>query len=139
MQLSFKQALCGNKAPHHWTRWWLIVGRVTLNRRSNYLGDEIYRPFEQPWHAEVFAVTVHLSETNLFSWVEWTQTLGQHIIAANTMRVINGTDDYYQVWLRTLIALLSVKEVTDLETIASMQNRWAEAYRNTPHGEPVNL
>ena len=110
-----------------------------MNRRSNYLGDEIYRPFEQPWHAEVFAVTVHLSETNLFSWVEWTQTLGQHIGAANTMRAINGTDDYYQVWLRTLIALLSVKEVTDLETIESMQNRWVEAYRNTPHGEPVHL
>ena len=110
-----------------------------MNRRSNYLGNEIYRPFEQPWHAEVFAVTVHLSETNLFSWEEWTQTLGQHISAANTMRVINGTDDYYLVWLRTLIALLSVKEVTDLETIESMQNRWADAYRNTPHGEPVNL
>ena len=110
-----------------------------MNRRSNYLGDETYRPFEQPWHAEVFAVTVHLIETKLFSRVEWTQTLGQHISAANTMCVINGTDDYYQVWLRTLIALLSVKEVTDLETLASMQNRWAKAYRNTPHGEPVNL
>ena len=110
-----------------------------MTRRSNYLGDEIYRPFEQPWHAEVFAVTIHLSEANLFSWVEWTQTLGQHISAAYTMRVINGSDDYYQVLLHALIDLLSVKEVADLETIASMQNRWADAYRNTPHGEPVNL
>ena len=110
-----------------------------MNRRSNYLGDEIYRPFEQPWHAEVFAVTVHLSETNLFSWVEWTETLGQHISAANTMRVIDGTDDYYQVWLHALIELLSVKELADLETIESMQNRWANADRNTPQGEPINL
>lgn len=110
-----------------------------MNRRNNYLGDQIYQPFEQPWHAEIFAVTIHLSETNLFSWVEWTQTLCQHISAENTVRVINRTDDYYQVWLNALIELLSEKGVADLETITSMQNRWADAYRNTPHGEPVNL
>ena len=110
-----------------------------MNRLNNYLSDEIYRPFEQPWHAEVSAVTVHLSEKNLFSWLEWTQTLGQHISTENTMRVINGSDDYYKVWLHALIELLSAKEVADLETIVSMQNRWADAYRNTPHGEPVNI
>ena len=110
-----------------------------MNRRNNYFGDEFYRPFEQPWHAEVVAVTVHLSETNLFSWVEWTQTLGQHISAAIKMGAINGTDDYYQAWLHALVELLSVKEVVDLETIVSVQNRWEKAYRNTPHGEPVNL
>ena len=110
-----------------------------MNRLDHYLREEIYKPFDEPWHAEVFAVTVHLSERNLFSWIEWTEALGKQISKVKLRRAIDGSNDYYNLWLQALIELVSNKGITDPETIRDMQNCWADAYRNTPHGKSVNL
>ena len=110
-----------------------------MNRLDHYLKKEIYKPFDDPWHAEVFAVTVHLSERNIFSWTEWTEALGNQISKVKLARVIDGSDDYYNLWLQALIELISIKGVTDAETVLYVQNLWTDAYRNTPHGEPVKL
>ena len=106
---------------------------------DRYLREEIYTPFDEPWHAEVFAVTVHLSERSLFSWAEWTEALGEQISKVKLRRHIDGSNDYYNLWLQALIELISTKGLTDAETILVVQNRWADAYRNTPHGKPVKL
>ena len=100
---------------------------------------ETHKPFDEPWHAEVFAVTVHLSERSLFSWAEWTEALGEQISKVKLRRHIDGSNDYYNLWLQALIELISTKGLTDAETILVVQNRWADAYRNTPHGKPVKL
>ena len=110
-----------------------------MNWLDQYSREEIYKAFEQPWHAEVFALTVHLSEINLFSWSEWTVSLGKQINKVKLRGAINSSDDYYDLWLQALIELISMKGITDAKTILRMQNLWADAYRNTPHGEPVNL
>ena len=38
--------------------------------------------FLEPWHAQVFALTVHLNEAGLFDWPDWTaafsDTLARH-------------------------------------------------------------
>ena len=106
---------------------------------DRYLREEIYKPFDEPWHSEVFAVTVHLSERNLFSWAEWTEALGEQISKVKLRRCIDGSNDYYNLWLQALVELLSTKGITDAEAILDVQNRWADAYRNTPHGKPVKL
>ena len=106
---------------------------------DRYLREEMYKPFDEPWHAEVFAVTVHLSERNLFSWAEWTEALGEQISKVSLRRYIDGSDDYYNLWLQVLIDLISTKGITDAATILDVQNCWADAYRNTPHGKPVKL
>ncbi|MBT7220027.1 MAG: nitrile hydratase accessory protein, partial [Alphaproteobacteria bacterium] len=31
--------------------------------------------FAEPWHAELFAMTVHLHKQGLFSWPDWTAQL----------------------------------------------------------------
>lgn len=87
----------------------------------------------------MFAVTVHLSERSLFSWAEWTEALGEQISKVKLRRHIDGSNDYYNLWLQALIELISTKGLTDAETILVVQNRWADAYRNTPHGKPVKL
>ena len=106
---------------------------------DRYLREEIYKPFDEPWHAEVFAVTVHLSERNLFSWAEWTEALGEQISKVKLRRYIDGSNDYYNLWLQALIELISTKGITDAEAISDVKDRWADAYRNTPHGKPVKL
>ena len=100
---------------------------------------ETHKPFDEPWHAEVFAATVHLSEQKLFSWAEWTEALGEQITKVKLRRCIDGSNDYYNLWLQALIELILTKGITDAEAILDVQNRWADAYRNTPHGKPVKL
>ena len=110
-----------------------------MNQRDHYSREEIYKQFDEPWQAEVFAVTVHLSEQNLFSWAEWTDAIGEQIKKVNLIRPIDGSNDYYNLWLQALIELISTKGITDADAILDVQNRWADAYRNTPHGKTVKL
>jgi nitrile hydratase accessory protein len=110
-----------------------------LSQLDHFSREEPHKPFDEPWHAEVFAVTVHLSERSLFSWAEWTEALGEQISKVKLRRHIDGSNDYYKLWLQALIELISTKGLTDAETILVVQNRWADAYRNTPHGKPVKL
>jgi nitrile hydratase accessory protein len=110
-----------------------------LSQLDHFSREELHKPFDEPWHAEVFAVTVHLSERSLFSWAEWTEALGEQISKVKLRRHIDGSNDYYNLWLQALIELISTKGLTDAETILVVQNRWADAYRNTPHGKPVKL
>jgi nitrile hydratase accessory protein len=110
-----------------------------LSQLDHFSREETHKPFDEPWHAEVFAVTVHLSERSLFSWAEWTEALGEQISKVKLRRHIDGSNDYYNLWLQALIELISTKGLTDAETILVVQNRWADAYRNTPHGKPVKL
>ena len=110
-----------------------------MNQLDHFSKEETHKPFDEPWHAEVFAVTVHLSERNLFSWAEWTEALGEQISKVKLRRCIDGSNDYYNLWLQALVEFLSTKGITDAEAILYVQNRWADAYRNTPHGKPVRL
>ena len=110
-----------------------------MKQRDHNSREEIHEPFDEPWHAEVFAITLHLSDQSLFSWAEWTDAIGEKISTVKLRRSIDGSDDYYNLWLQALIELISNKGITDPETIRDMQNCWADAYRNTPHGKSVNL
>ena len=110
-----------------------------MRQLDHFSREEIQKPFDEPWHAELFAVTVHLSERNLFSWAQWTDALGEQINAVKLTRPIDGSNDYYNIWLQALIELISTKGITDVETISDVQDRWAAAYGNTPHGKPVKL
>ena len=110
-----------------------------MSQLDHFSRGEAHKPFDKPWHAEVFAVTVHLSEQKLFSWAEWTDAIGKQINKGKLTRHIDGSNDYYNLWLQALIELISAKGITDAEAILNVQNRWADAYRNTPHGKPVKL
>ena len=110
-----------------------------MRQLDHFSKEEIQKPFDEPWHAELFAVTVHLSERNLFSWAQWTDALGEQINAVKLTRPIDGSNDYYNIWLQALTELISTEGITDAEAISNVQNHWADAYRNTPHGKPVKL
>ena len=110
-----------------------------MRQLDHFSREEIQKPFDELWHAELFAVTVHLSERNLFSWAEWTDAIGEQISKVKLIRPIDGSNDYYNIWLQALIELISTKGITDVETISDVQDRWAAAYGNTHHGKPVKL
>ena len=97
------------------------------------------KPFEQPWHASAFALTVHLHETGLFSWTDWAEKFSETLTQHGADRDLDGSNDYYIAWIATLQEMLAARGITDAAAIDMAKERWAEAYLATPHGEPVHL
>ena len=100
--------------------------------------------FDAPWHAEVFALAVHLNEGGYFDWPEWAGRFGENLAAAKTAKIgvvegLDGSDDYYEIWLQTLTELMQEKGLVDAKMLGSIKAQWREAYLTTPHGKPVHL
>lgn len=96
-------------------------------------------PFDEPWQAELFALTTHLSEAGVFTWPEWGQRFGAKIAQSGAVKPIEGGTDYYYIWLDCLMELLTDLGHAAPQDIALMKQRWITAYQQTPHGEPVHL
>ncbi|WP_404383602.1 nitrile hydratase accessory protein [Caenispirillum salinarum] len=97
------------------------------------------RPFEEPWQAQAFAMAVHLSETGLFTWTEWTETFGTVLSMARTAgRPVDGAA-YWEHWVTALEMLLAARGEADKPALEALKEAWADAYRTTPHGTPVRL
>lgn len=95
--------------------------------------------FENPWHAQVFAITVALNEAGLFSWPEWAQRFGDTLKHHGRSRDLNGGSDYFDAWLETLEAILRDRQIAMPEELRMLKSAWTQAYLNTPHGSPVTL
>ncbi|HYB54701.1 MAG TPA: nitrile hydratase accessory protein, partial [Alphaproteobacteria bacterium] len=46
---------------------------------------------------------------------------------------------YYRHWLAALERLAAEKGLADRASLLARKEAWAEAYRLTPHGKPVEL
>ena len=95
--------------------------------------------FAQPWQATAFALAVRLSEQGHFTWTEWATALGEELRAAATRGEPDDGSHYYEHWLTALERLVIVKRLSDAATLQARKEAWAEAYRRTPHGQPVEL
>lgn len=93
--------------------------------------------FSAPWHAQVFALTVHLNEAGHFAWSDWTQAFGATLARHGLSKDLDGGDDYFNAWLEALEIML--KSTTEGSEITKMADEWRRAYLATPHGQPVRL
>ncbi|MBL3701942.1 nitrile hydratase accessory protein [Sulfitobacter sp. BDSS02] len=95
--------------------------------------------FAEPWHAQLFALTVHLNESGRFAWPDWAERFGATLAAHGLARDLDGGDDYFTAWLETLEKLLAEQGSALPEEAGSVRAAWERAYLSTPHGEPVRL
>ncbi|WP_187430237.1 hypothetical protein ROLI_008210 [Roseobacter fucihabitans] len=95
--------------------------------------------FSQPWHAEVFALTVVLNEAGHFDWPDWTTRFGATLKRHGLERELDGGDDYFAAWLETLEHFLASMGLAQAEDVLRLKEAWEEAYLSTPHGAPVAL
>jgi len=95
--------------------------------------------FAEPWQAEAFALAVRLSAQGHFTWKEWASTLADELKAAATRGEPDDGSRYYQCWLTALERLVVAKGLSDRAALLARKEAWAEAYRRTPHGKPVEL
>lgn len=95
--------------------------------------------FAEPWQAQAFALAVKLSEQGYFTWPEWSAALAAELKAAADRGEPDDGSRYYDHWLATLERLVAAKGLTDPQSMRTRKEDWAEAYRRTPHGKPVEL
>jgi nitrile hydratase accessory protein len=95
--------------------------------------------FAEPWEAQAFALAVKLSEQGHFSWKEWAAALADELKAATNRGEPDDGSRYYQHWLAALERLVAAKGLSDPAALLARKEAWAEAYRHTPHGKPVEL
>lgn len=89
-------------------------------------------PFDHPWQAQLFAITLALNESGHFTWAEWSREFGPRVKHTETER-------YWEVWSEALVALLEARGMTDSAKIEALKLQWQASARVTPHGQPIEL
>jgi nitrile hydratase accessory protein len=102
-------------------------------------GDEQGPVFAEPWQAQAFALAVKLSELGHFTWSEWAAVLAAELKADAARGEADDGSRYYHCWLAALEHLVVSKSLSSREALSEQKEAWAEAYRHTPHGMPVEL
>lgn len=95
--------------------------------------------FQEPWHAQVFALTVHLNEAGFFPWKDWTEAFGETLARHGLSKELDGGEDYFNAWLETLERVLAVLQMAEPDRVEELRTAWEAAYLATPHGAPVKL
>ena len=95
--------------------------------------------FAEPWQAQAFALAVKLSQQGHFTWKEWAAALADELQAAANRGEPDDGSRYYEHWLTALERLVTAKGLADPTALRTRKEAWTEAYRNTPHGKPVEL
>lgn len=101
--------------------------------------DEDGPVFAEPWQATAFALAVQLSGKGYFTWSEWADTLAEELKVAAEHGELEDGSRYYHHWLAALERLVVTKGLSDPGTLLARKAAWADAYRHTPHGQPVEL
>lgn len=110
-----------------------------LNSLPGLPRDEGGPVFAEPWQAQAFALAIKLSEQGYFTWKEWANALARELAGAAERDEVDDGSEYYDHWLSALESLAIAKGLTDVAALFERREAWADAYRHTPHGKPVQL
>lgn len=95
--------------------------------------------FDEPWQAQLFALTVALNEAGHFAWADWTRAFGATLRRRGRARAQDGSADYYDAWLETLESILDGAGHAPAAEARATKAAWEAAYLATPHGKPVQI
>lgn len=116
-----------------------VPSSEALGALSELPRDEGGPVFAEPWQAQAFALAVKLSELGHFTWKEWAAALAEELKSAADRGQLDDGSHYYEHWLATLERLVTTKGLSDPTAMLARKEAWADAYRHTPHGKPVEL
>jgi nitrile hydratase accessory protein len=95
--------------------------------------------FTEPWQAEALALSIALQETGHIAPAEWSEALGDEIEKAHASGDPADGTTYYRHVVAALERLVAKKDLIASEALDLRRLDWEEAYRRTPHGQPVVL
>ena len=69
--------------------------------------------FQNPWHSQLFAITVQMSEKGNFSWKEFVKVFGESLKKQRSLsKNLDGSNDYFSCWLNALEEILILKNIS---------------------------
>ena len=74
-----------------------------------------------------------------FTWKEWADALAAELAAAVDRDEADDGTEYYYHWVAALEKLVAAKGLAGEPELYERKEAWADAYRHTPHGHPVQL
>lgn len=96
-------------------------------------------PPQEPWQAQALATALGLQEAGVITAAEWSDALGAAIKRAQAAGDRDRGDTYYLHVLDALETLMREKGLVAAGELSMRKAAWEDAYRATPHGEPVVL
>lgn len=96
-------------------------------------------PVQEPWQAQALAAAFSLQEAGIITAKEWSNALGAAIRRAQAAGDPDDGESYYHHVLDALETLLGEKHLIEARELSKRKTEWEEAYRSTPHGQPVSL
>lgn len=95
--------------------------------------------FNEPWQAQVLAIAQNLIESGAIGAQTWSTELGAALERLQAVPDMDTADTYYAAALETLEKVLQSKCNISADEMKSRKSDWVEAYKSTPHGQPVKL
>lgn len=93
--------------------------------------------FGEPWHAQVFGLSMALAQAGVFTWAKWVETFSTEIKTHPQGATETSEDAYYRQWSEALITLLGeLGLMNDVEVRATVED-WRRSYLATEHGKPI--
>ena len=144
------RANCGGSKPRHAMLSISTCGTTTLSPPDSILETErlpalprLPRDEGEPGVCRALAgpgvrARGQAVEAGHFTWKEWAAALADELKAAASRGEPDDGSHYYEHWLAALEHLVTAKGLTD-PAAAARKEAWADAYRHTPHGKPVEL
>lgn len=94
--------------------------------------------FAEPWQATVLAMAAAMIREGHFSQTAWAEALGAALKAAEADGRPDTEETYFLAALSALERLAETAGITPTDR-ARRRTGWEDAYRRTPHGQPVIL
>ena len=105
---------------------------------TNKIDDGVV--FQNPWHSQLFAITVQLSERGNFSWKEFVKFFGKSLNESKLeLNSLECNDDYFNCWLTALAEIIISKKLGNSNILSLLKKDCTNAYLSTSHGKPVKI
>jgi nitrile hydratase accessory protein len=95
--------------------------------------------FAEAWQAQALAIADTLVQNGMFSAGAWSAALGAALKQAEADGAVDNQETYYRCALTALETLVAGNSEIDQPAMAGKRRDWEQAYRSTPHGQPVKL
>ena len=96
-------------------------------------------PFTEPWHAQLFALTIRMAQEGRFTWPQWSAVFVRNLAQASENGAPKDASHYYDIWLESFEEFLLNENFADAKKLQEIKAAWTLAYLETPHGDPVKL
>lgn len=94
--------------------------------------------FAEPWHATTLAMATAMIRQGHFTQTDWAEALGAALQIAEKQGAPNTDETYFRAALSALETLTESAGISEADR-AGRKSDWEDAYRRTPHGQPVEL